>query len=117
MHVALGTPLREHWILTHLAESSEISQQEMAAALGIDRSEMVRLIDSLEAAGLVTRTRDPADRRRYRLTITAAGDRLRAETDEQITKATDALLTRLTPEERTTLHRLALKALGEDFDD
>ncbi|MFJ9363443.1 MarR family winged helix-turn-helix transcriptional regulator [Nocardia sp. NPDC101769] len=117
MHSHLGTPLREHWVLTYLAESSEISQQEMANILEIDRSEMVRLIDSLEKAGLVTRTRDPHDRRKYRLAITAAGNRVRAETDAKIAAATDVLLARLTPAERDTLHRLSLKALGYDIDE
>ncbi|MRH92656.1 MarR family transcriptional regulator [Nocardia sp. SYP-A9097] len=117
MHAELGTSLREHWVLTYLSEFSEISQQEMADALGIDRSEVVRLVDSLEKAGLVTRTRDPEDRRKYRLAITKSGRKLRDETDAQIAAATDALLVRLTPAERATLHQLSLKALGYDLDE
>lgn len=117
MHTQLGTPLREHWVLTYLAERADISQQEMANVLEIDRSEVVRLIDTLEKAGLVTRTRDPEDRRKYRLAITAAGERRRAETDAKIIAATDVLLARLTPEERETMHRLSLKALGYDADE
>ncbi|MGW4244035.1 MarR family winged helix-turn-helix transcriptional regulator [Nocardia sp. NPDC004722] len=117
MHTRLDTPLREHWVLTYLAERAEVSQQEMANAMEIDRSEVVRLIDSLEKAGLVIRTRDPEDRRKYRLTITAAGERLRVETNAKILEATDVLLHRLTPAERETLHRLSLKALGYDMDE
>ncbi|WP_040810592.1 MarR family winged helix-turn-helix transcriptional regulator [Nocardia concava] len=118
VHSKLETPLREHWVLTYLAESSsELSQQDMANAMEIDRSEVVRLIDSLEKAGLVTRTRDPEDRRKYRLAITAAGNRMREETDAKIFAATDNLLARLTPAERETLHRLSLKALGYDADE
>ncbi|MEV6065846.1 MarR family transcriptional regulator [Nocardia sp. NPDC052001] len=117
MHVELGTPLREHWVLTYLSEFSEISQQEIADGLGIDRSEVVRLVDSLEKSGLVTRTRDPEDRRRYRLAMTTAGRKLRDETNARISAATDNLLHRLTPAERETLHRLSLKALGYDLDE
>ncbi|WP_328601553.1 MarR family winged helix-turn-helix transcriptional regulator [Nocardia terrae] len=117
MHTRLNTSLREHWVLTYLAERNEISQQEMANAMEIDRSEVVRLIDSLEKAGLVTRNRDPEDRRKYRLAITAAGNRLREEVDAQIREQTDILLARLTPAERETLHRLSLKALGYDADE
>ena len=116
VHARLATPLREHWVLSYLAERTEISQQEMANAMDIDRSEVVRLVDSLENAGLVTRTRDPEDRRKYRLAMTAAGDRRRVEMDNEIFAATDVLLARLTPQERETLHRLALKALGYDAD-
>ncbi|MEU0544325.1 MarR family transcriptional regulator [Nocardia sp. NPDC005978] len=114
VHAELGTELREHWVLTYLAEFTEITQQDMADALAIDRSEVVRLIDTLEKAGLVSRTRDAQDRRKYRLALTPAGDRKRLETDVRIAAATDALLVRLTPRERTTLHELALKALGYD---
>ena len=117
VHARMATPLREHWVLTYLAERAEISQQEMANAMQIDRSEIVRLIDSLEEAGLVTRTRDPQDRRKYRLAITAAGNRRWVETNDQVLEATDVLLARLTPAERETLHRLSLKALGYDADE
>ncbi|WP_405492023.1 MarR family winged helix-turn-helix transcriptional regulator [Nocardia sp. NBC_00511] len=117
VHAGLDTSLREHWVLTYLAENNEMSQQEMADALAIDRSEVVRLVDSLEKAGLVTRNRDPEDRRKYCLAITAAGERARQETDARIAEITDVLFERLTPAERTTLHRLSLKVLGYDLDE
>lgn len=83
----------------------------------IDRSEVVRLVDSLEKAGLVTRQRDPQDRRRNCLAITAAGNRVREETDTLIAEVTDTMLARLTPGEKATLHRLSLEALGYDPDE
>jgi hypothetical protein len=83
-------------------------------ALGIDRSEVVRLIDGLEAAGFVIRTRDTTDRRKYRLSITQSGRAERRKTDELIEQAAERVLHRLDDEERRTLHRLALKALGEE---
>ncbi|MFI1917125.1 MarR family winged helix-turn-helix transcriptional regulator [Nocardia sp. NPDC020380] len=115
VHAELGTPLREHWVLTYLAESGDISQQEMAHALAIDRSEVVRLIDTMEKAGLVTRTRSAEDRRKNTVTITEAGRRRWTETDALIQEATAAQLFRLTPAERTELHRLSLKAIGWDL--
>ncbi|MBL1078788.1 MarR family transcriptional regulator [Nocardia sp. 2] len=117
MHTELGTPLREHWMLTYLSERGDITQQEIANTLGIDRSEVVRLVDAMEKSGYVTRTRDPHDRRKYQLSITAAGNRQREATDARIAAATEVLLARLTPEERGTLHRLSLKALGYDETD
>lgn len=112
LHSQVDSNLREHWVLTYLAEEGEISQQAMADAMAIDRSEVVRLVDSLEKAGLVTRQRDPADRRKNCLVITAAGNRLREKTDAEIAANTETLLFRLTPAERATLHELSLKALG-----
>ncbi|WP_067706408.1 MarR family winged helix-turn-helix transcriptional regulator [Nocardia yamanashiensis] len=117
VHSEVDSNLREHWVLTYLADEGEISQQAMADAMEIDRSEVVRLVDSLEKAGLVTRQRDPADRRRNFLVITAAGNRLREQTDAQLAETTDRLLHRLTPAERATLHRLSLKALGYEPDE
>jgi DNA-binding MarR family transcriptional regulator len=70
------------------------------------------MVDSLEAAGLVTRRRDPNDRRRYQLALTAKGRRQARETQREIEAATDHVLRHLDPAERDTLSRLARKALG-----
>ncbi|RJO78052.1 MarR family transcriptional regulator [Nocardia panacis] len=114
VHAELDTSLREHWILVCVEEYAELSQQQVATTLQIDRSEVVRLIDGLERAGLVTRTRDTVDRRKYRLTITEAGRAERRRMAERIDRATDKVLHRLDAEERHTLHRLANKAIGAD---
>ncbi|WP_433730220.1 MarR family winged helix-turn-helix transcriptional regulator [Nocardia sp. CA-129566] len=115
VHAEMGTSLREHWVLVCLEEFDDLSQQQVSTALGIDRSEVVRLIDGLEHAGFVVRTRDATDRRKYRLSITQAGRAERRKTDELIEQAAERVLYRLDDEERRTLHRLALKALGEDI--
>ncbi|MFQ6327581.1 MarR family winged helix-turn-helix transcriptional regulator [Nocardia sp. CWNU-33] len=110
----VGSSLRDQWVLVHLEDNDELSQQQVSDALHIDRSEVVRMIDGLEQAGFVVRTRDPGDRRKYRLSITQAGRAERRRTDELIEQATTEVLRRLDDEERKTLHRLALKALGYD---
>lgn len=51
------------------------SQQHIGERLRIDRSTMVHLVDELEDKGYVTRQRDPQDRRRYAVTLTAYGER------------------------------------------
>jgi DNA-binding MarR family transcriptional regulator len=60
-------------ILGLLRSNPGISQQRLAEVLGMLPSRVVALIDELEAAGLVERTRDGADRRRNSLALTAAG--------------------------------------------
>ncbi|MET7768189.1 MarR family transcriptional regulator [Nocardia sp. NPDC005366] len=110
----MGTSPREHWVLVYLEEFDELSQQQVSTALGIDRSEVVRLIDGLEQNGLVVRTRDAVDRRKYRLSVTEAGSAERRRTDELIEAAAQRVLHRLDADEQRILHRLALKALGED---
>lgn len=51
------------------------SQRELAAALDTDTSALVRVLDLLEAAGLVERRPDSVDRRANNLFITDAGRR------------------------------------------
>ncbi|MBH0781319.1 MarR family winged helix-turn-helix transcriptional regulator [Nocardia bovistercoris] len=113
-HAEIGSSLREHWVLVFLEEFDNLSQQQVSTALGIDRSEVVRLIDGLEEAGYVVRTRDADDRRKYCLSITRAGRAQRRRTDQLIEAVTARVFARLDDAERRTLHRLALKALGED---
>lgn len=67
---------------------------------------ITRLIDKLEESGLVTRERDPEDRRQVVCRITAAGRALLAELDPTVA-ANDALVAAaLTATEQRTLVRL-----------
>jgi DNA-binding MarR family transcriptional regulator len=46
---------------------------ELSATLMMSRAGMTNRLDRLEAAGLVERTLDPADRRSFRITLTESG--------------------------------------------
>ncbi|MFE3546609.1 MarR family winged helix-turn-helix transcriptional regulator [Nocardia sp. NPDC059177] len=116
LHAAIGIPLRDHWVLTFIAENADLTQKKVGEALGIDRSEVVRLVDALEGAGLVERTRDGKDRRKYRLRITDAGRKQCKRTDKVIAEATARTLAGLDAGEQATLHRLVLAALGDTAD-
>lgn len=59
--------------LAVLEEEGPLSQHRLAQRQGIDRTTMVAVIDELERAGAVERRRDPLDRRRYALHLTAHG--------------------------------------------
>ena len=48
-------------------------QQDIGEALGIQRPNLVAMIDGLEKRGLLTRTVNPADRRSYALALTPDG--------------------------------------------
>jgi len=52
-----------------------IAQVELASELGIDKASMVALMDRLEDAGWILRTRSSEDRRRQSITLTAEGER------------------------------------------
>src|SRR6266542_5642029 len=70
---------RAQWvILAHLDRQSRLSQNELAAIVEVEPITIGRLVDRLEARGLVERRADPRDRRIWRLQLTpAAGPVLR----------------------------------------
>ncbi len=63
------------WLpLLHIAHAkSAPRQKELAAALSLDGSSVVRLIDSLEQGGLVIRCEEGKDRRAKEIRLTKAG--------------------------------------------
>lgn len=64
------------WVpLIHLAEGGGVTQRDLAARCGLDDSSLVRLIDSLDARGLVERRAKPGDRRAKCVHLTEAGAR------------------------------------------
>ncbi len=68
-----GAHPRDAGVLSTLEALGPCSQQQLVKSLHVNRSMMVKLIDGLEARGLVERRRNPADRRSYALYPTAAG--------------------------------------------
>src|SRR5690349_12325960 len=71
-HFEPGSHPRDAGVLITL-ESGPTSQQDLVERLNVNRTVMVKLIDSLEARGLVTRLRNPEDRRAYALHPTREG--------------------------------------------
>jgi DNA-binding MarR family transcriptional regulator len=67
-----GRDLRDLAVLCVLADRP-LSQARLGNLLEVNRTVMITVIDELEAAGLVRRDRDPADRRRYALRVTGEG--------------------------------------------
>ena len=68
-------------VLLILRAAPGCRQQEIGEALGIQRPNLVAMIDGLEKRGLIRREVNPADRRSYALTLTDAGLALLAEAD------------------------------------
>jgi DNA-binding MarR family transcriptional regulator len=94
--------------LAALADFGPQAQRDLGERLAVHASDMAKVVDELATGGLVTRTRDPADRRRVLVTLTPSGhDALTAQT-AQATALQDTLLSPLTAPERAELHRLLL---------
>jgi DNA-binding MarR family transcriptional regulator len=68
-----GIDGRELGVLVVLAGREPTSQQQAAQRLGIDRTTMVALLDTLEGKGLVSRHPHADDRRRNVVELTDAG--------------------------------------------
>ena len=58
------------------------TQQDLAAAAGIEGPTLTHHLDRLERGGMIERSRDPADRRAVRVELTPAGDELFRRLDE-----------------------------------
>lgn len=61
-------------ILLSLKSGRPETQRELARAVGIQGATMTHHLDSLEKAGFVRRSRDPANRRVQRVELTEEGD-------------------------------------------
>ena len=88
-------------ILARLARDPDLSQCELATIAEVSAMTIGRLIDRLEALGLVERCADPADRRIWRLRLTSRAaplqreiDRLRAQLLGAATKDIDPAVLR-----------------------
>jgi MarR family transcriptional regulator, transcriptional regulator for hemolysin len=86
-------------------------QQELAAALGIDRSTMVSLVDRLEAAGLARRLPSATDRRAREIVITPKGRRVLQRARDLAARVEDEVLAGLAADERRQLVALLRRAL------
>lgn len=65
-------------VLGVLGHRDGLSHRELAGRLGVTPATLTPVVDALEAAGEVRRSRDPEDRRVVRIVITDAGrERLR----------------------------------------
>jgi MarR family transcriptional regulator, organic hydroperoxide resistance regulator len=66
-----------HWTyLRVLAQGGELNQLELSKRIGIASTTAVPALDSMERRGLLKRTRDPKDRRKYYVSLTDDGRRL-----------------------------------------
>ena len=88
-------------VLSLIGANPGLTQSALARAVGIERSTMVAVIDSLQARGLVERRPSPVDRRSNALILTDAGR---------------ALLDKLIPLVRGHERRLAAKLSADDKD-
>jgi DNA-binding MarR family transcriptional regulator len=109
--VPLGVRPRELLALQHLRERGPSAQQTLVDLLGVDATNLVALLNSLEDADLIQRRRDRADRRRAIIELSTKGEHVLAELDRALRQVDDEVLAALTGSQRETLNGLLAKAV------
>lgn len=94
-------------ILLHLQHQPAMSQNEVAAIIEVEPITVARLVDQLEADGLVERRADPADRRIHRLHLKPTAAPVIAEIERHRQRTLEELSEGLDPADWTA----ALKVL------
>jgi DNA-binding MarR family transcriptional regulator len=89
--VGLGVTRAQWKVLFRLERQPALRQIELADMLDIEPITLSRIVDRLEESGLVERVADPADRRAWRLHVTARAQpliaKLRGIADELVADA------------------------------
>jgi len=106
-------------VLELIAANPQVSQIDLAQALGTDRATMMAVVDRLDGRGLILRRKSGRDGRRQELSLSAAGGRLLGEARDRIAahearfraglgdRRTDALI--------VLLRRVGAAGIGDDL--
>jgi len=110
----MGTSLHTVQILRRLTGQGKLSQLDLARQIELEPAALCRRIAELDAEGLVACRRDPDDQRRVLVAATPAGAALLARAEPKAVAGIEALVSRLTRKEQTTLRRLLEKLAPDD---
>lgn len=108
----LGLRPRHLIALTLLRDLGGCSQQALAQRLEMDGTNIVGLLNDLEADNLVERRRSPEDRRRHVVELTDVGMKKLAKAEFALAAVEDEVLGALDTEQRERLYALLQQASG-----
>ena len=111
----LGIKLKQLIALEILVRNEGCLQQELGHTLMVDPNNCVLLLNELDERGYVERKRDPQDRRRHIVVITAAGVKALKKAEAKLEALEGEVLANLDADEREQLRGLLARAMdGQD---
>jgi DNA-binding MarR family transcriptional regulator len=113
-HGGPALSMAESVLLVELLAAGEVTQQQVADRLGLDKSRVSRLCSSLEGKHLLARQRDTANRRNLRLRLTPSGETAATRLRYTWQQRHERMLAAMTPAERHAL-LLGLGALVREL--
>lgn len=99
----------EYTILELVKEHPNITQKRLSQAINVSPPNLAPLLDKLQARALLTRQRNPLDKRSQTLTLTPEGQRTCAKAEKTIAELDLDATAALTEAERVELIRLLQK--------
>jgi DNA-binding MarR family transcriptional regulator len=112
---AHGLSMWGYVVLLALDRSSMRTQAALAAAIGADKTRIIRTLDDLQHHGYIERRPDPDDRRVRLLAITDAGRRVKDAVQDEIQRGEERWLGELGVEERRTFLRALARLTPRDW--
>jgi DNA-binding MarR family transcriptional regulator len=109
----LGMRLKQFIALSTLSQTPAMGQRQFGESLHLDPNNTVLMLNDLEAAGWAERRRDPDDRRRHTVELTAGGRKALTRAERALDGLEEDVLDALSPEERTTLRELLARAVAD----
>jgi MarR family transcriptional regulator, transcriptional regulator for hemolysin len=108
--VGLGVTRAQWKVLFKLTRTPGLRQVELADMLELEPITLCRIVDRLEEAGLVERTRDPDDRRAWRLHVTQNAQPLVAKLQAIGAELVDQAFSGIDPKDIETTRKVLAQA-------
>ncbi len=110
---ASDAPTRlQRFALMAVAEAAPVAVSELAEELDVGSATLSQLLAALEGYGWITRSLDPADRRRHLVALTESGHAAVDGQRQRHRELLRAVLSQLTAEERAHLLGIVEKIVG-----
>jgi DNA-binding MarR family transcriptional regulator len=110
-----GLTSQQFWFLVAIGEQPGISQAELAHRVRADAPTASRLVSAMAERGLLRTELDPADRRRARVFLTLAGERLARDLAPIAREVRSAVVAGMSDAEVSAV-RTGLKRILENLD-